>query len=93
MVAIYVTKQWVKNIGAAADLILVETDMKGDFAILMAAEKSIDASSPFVHANALRRPSTVTAGKEPFIPVEIPAGEIAAIFDFSEADSKKMGFV
>ncbi len=63
MVAIYVTKQWVKNIGAAADLILVETDMKGDFAILMAAEKSIDASSPFVHANALRRPSTVTAGK------------------------------
>jgi hypothetical protein len=64
---------------------------KGDHAILMATDKKLDASHPFVYAEAARHPST-TSEKKAFIPVWIPSGEVAAIFDFTEADSEKMGF-
>ena len=92
MLAIYVTKKWVEKIGLAADLILL-TESKGDYTILMADEKSLKDSYPFVYAEVCRHPKTATRGRQTFIKVKIPSGEIAAIFDFTESDSKKIGFV
>ena len=90
MIAIYVTKSWVEGIGNAADLIVVGSD--GEHRIVMAAEKNLDISGAFVEADALRHPSTLAKGKKPFIPVKIPTGEVSAIFDFTEADAKRIGF-
>ena len=92
MIAIYVTKKWIQTIGGASDLLLFETEQKSEYAILMAQEKELIPSSPFVHAEVTRHPSTMSESKKPFIPVWIPTTEIAAIFNFTEADSKKIGF-
>jgi hypothetical protein len=92
VIAIYVTKEWIRAVGSAADLFLFEDEPKGDNAILMAADKNMDASYPFVYAEALRHPSTTSENKKPFIPVWIPTSEVKAIFNFTEADSRKIGF-
>lgn len=90
--AIYVTKTWADSIGNVADLFLTEDDVKGVYAIVLASPKNLDASAPFVYAEAVRHPATQTENREPFIAVWIPVGEVAAIFDLTDADSKKMGF-
>jgi hypothetical protein len=93
LLAIYVSKKWIANIRGAADFLQLETEVSDEYDILMASEKKIDTSYPFVAIEALRHPSTLAPGIEPVIRVRIPTAEILAIFDFTKADSKKMGFV
>jgi hypothetical protein len=91
MLAIYLKKNWVESIGNAADLILIEK-VKGDYDIVLASDKNLSFSGAFVGADVCRHPGTVAEKKEAFIPTKIPSDVIVAIFDFTEVDSKKIGF-
>ena len=93
LIAIYVMKKWIETVGAASDLLFIDSESKSDHAILFADDKKLDAGYPFVYAEGMRHPSTVSTKKKAFIPVWIPTSEVVAIFDFTEADSAKMGFL
>jgi hypothetical protein len=93
MLGIYVTKTWVQTIGNAADLILIEgRQLSGDYVILLASERNLNFAGNFVAADLCRHPSTDSERGSDFVHAKIPAGVIAAIFDFTEAESKKVGF-
>jgi len=85
---IYVTKKWAESIGNAADLLLIQTDLPGDYA----SDKNLTVSGQFVEADVCRRPATMSDPKNLFLRARIPVQVIAAIFDFTEAESKKVGF-
>jgi hypothetical protein len=89
---IYVTKKWAESIGNAADLLLIQTDLPGDYAMVMASDKNLTVSGQFVEADVCRRPATMSDPKNLFLRARIPVQVIAAIFDFTEAESKKVGF-
>lgn len=90
---IFVTKKWVEIIGDAADLLWVESDMDGDYAIVLASEKNFSVLPSFVEADICRRSKTShEPNKDAFSRARIPVGVVAAIFDFTEAESKQVGF-
>ena len=91
MLAIYVSKKWVDSIGDAADFIAV-TKPPGDYALLMAAEKSLSVVGPFLHVEVVRHAGTLSDKDKPFIPVKIPAALVVGIIDLTEAESRKIGF-
>jgi hypothetical protein len=89
---ILVAKKWVEIIGNAADLIVIERDLPGDYAIVMASDKNLNISGAFVEADVCRQPASLSNEGDAFSRVRIPVGMIAAIFDFSRADAKKIAF-
>lgn len=91
MLGIYVTKKWVESIGDAADLI-VTNEVNSSGVLLLADEKSFSVIFPFVQVEVLRKPDAITEKTDVLMQVKIPASEVTAILDFTEAQRKKMGF-
>ena len=90
MLGIYVHKKWLESIGDAAHLIVVYSNLKGDSALMMAGERNLTVSSEFVTADVCRMPETGNGNSGAFITLKIPTSAIAAIFDLTEDDSKKL---
>lgn len=90
MQGIYVNKKWLESIGDAAHLIVVHTNLKGDYALMMAEKKNLIVSSEFVDADVCRMPETGNGKSGALIAIKIPTSAIAAIFDLTEEDSKKL---
>lgn len=91
LLGIYVTKKWVESIGDAADLI-VTNEVNSSGVLLLADEKSFSVIFPFVQVEVLRKPDAITEKTDVLMQVKIPASEVTAILDFTEAQRKKMGF-
>lgn len=87
---VYVNKKWLESIDDAAHLFVVHTNLKGNYALMLARDKNLIVSSDFVHADVRRVPATVTKKSGGFIPAKISTSAIAAIFYLTEDDFKKL---
>jgi hypothetical protein len=92
MLAIFVSKKWLDAIGPDAASLIVVDNASAECSVIMADEKTYDPDGPLIHVKVVRSQKTDKDKNRPFILVKIPVGYIAAIFDVTEAESKKIGF-
>ncbi len=89
MNVIYIQKSWLNTIGDIKDMILVRSEDENYISVL-ASEKKLTASYPFVEANLIRK----VEYDEPFLPAKIPFSIISGIFDLTRKETEsKFGFV
>jgi hypothetical protein len=87
MIAIYVRKDWLAEIGDNATEFL-HNDVGNDMVELIASKTELESSFLFCHL--LRtKPSETNKGE---LPAHIPVDVIRGIFDLTENQIKKLGF-
>jgi len=89
MNVIYIQKSWLNTIGDIKDMILVRSEDENYISVL-ASEKKLTASYPFVEANLIRK----VEYDEPLLPAKIPFSFISGIFDLTRKETEnKFGFI
>jgi hypothetical protein len=84
MVLILVKKDWIAEIGALAQNLLIKEHSD---TLSIAYAGRVQTEYPFVFAELAH-----TGEGKSFVPVHIPADAIRGTFDLTEAEEKKLGF-
>jgi hypothetical protein len=91
MNVIYIEKKWLDMIGDIKDILLIGSE-DGDYISVLAMEKRLEITFPFVEANLIRKLDT--DDEEYFLPAKIPVLHISGIFDLTRREAEnKYGFV
>jgi len=89
MNVIYIDKKWLDTIGDIKDLLLIRSE-DGDFISVLATEKNLNITFPFVETNLIRK----LEEEEYLLPAKIPVSFISGIFDLTKREAEsKYGFV
>jgi hypothetical protein len=89
MIAIFVKASWLAEIGDMADEMILRQEADAATVSLLAGEAR--PGYPFVDAMIARRENPKT--EQIFLPVQIPADVVRGIFDLTEGEEKKYGFI
>ena len=87
MIAIYVTKSWLKTVGEIADRIVVRHE-PGEYVSLLAADAIVNF--PFVETKLARKEATDKG--DSFLGAQIPVSEISGIFNLTAKEAAACGF-
>lgn len=89
MNVVFVHKTWLDAIGDVGKLLYVRTiPEQGEYVSLFAGPATVNF--PFIEVELITKPET--EGKIS-IPAKIPVGQVAGVFDLTEAEARKYGFV
>lgn len=87
MIAIYVTKSWVKTAGEIAQRIIIR-EQPGEYVSLLAADAIVNF--PFVETKLARKEATDKG--DSFLGAQIPVSEISGIFNLTAKEAAAYGF-
>jgi hypothetical protein len=73
MNVIYIEKKWLDMIGDIKDILLIGSE-DGDYISVLAMEKRLEITFPFVEANLIRKLDT--DDEEYFLPAKIPVLQV-----------------